>query len=206
MSKLLGGFLFPVLLIASACAPVVGEADQADVILQTELGEITLRLKTEAAPVSAGAFLQWVEEGRYGTETSGFYRVVTHENDNGSPLINVVQGGLIDVPADVDGVAHESSADTGLLNVEGSVALARGDIGTGSPAYFFINVTDNPGLDHGELRNPDGQGFAVFAHVIDGMDVVRAIHTTRADADVEDEYMAGQMLAEPIHFRARRVE
>ena len=204
LTKLMQGLWVPALLVVAACTPAAGGQDPVDVVLKTELGDITLRLNMDEAPVSAGAFLQRVDEGRYGSDASGFYRIVTHDNDNGSPLINVVQGGLIDVPDEVEGVAHESSAQTGLLNVEGSIALARGDVGTGSPAYFFINVTDNPGLDHGETRNPDAQGFAVFAHVVEGMDVVRSIHTTSADADAEDEYMAGQMLAEPIRFQARR--
>lgn len=177
-------------------------AQHTDVVLATEHGDIVIRLDREAAPQSSAAFLSWVEEGRYDARTSGFYRIVSHQNDNGSPLINVVQGGLIDVPESVEGVVHESSAQTGLRNIAGSVALARGEIDTASPAYFFVNVTDNPGLDHGQPRNPDGQGFAVFGHVVEGMDIILAIHDTPASAQAEDAYMAGQMLADPVRFTA----
>lgn len=178
------------------------QAPHTDVVLATERGEIVIRLDREAAPQSSAAFLSWVEEGRYIPRTSGFYRIVSHANDNGTPLINIVQGGLIDVPESVEGVVHESSEQTGLPNIAGSVALARGEIDTASPAYFFVNVTDNPGLDHGQLRNPDGQGFAVFGHVVEGMDIILAIHDTPASAQAEDAYMAGQMLADPVRFTA----
>ena len=117
-------------------------------------------------------------------------------------MINIVQGGLIDVPESVEGVVHESSEQTGLRNIAGSVALARGETDTASPTYFFVNVTDNPGLDHGQPRNPDGQGFAVFGHVVEGMDIILAIHTTPASEQAEDAYMAGQMLADPVRFTA----
>lgn len=193
------------LAVLGACSgPSSPPHDQyTDIVLATERGEIVIRLDLEAAPQSSAAFLHWVEEGRYVAQTSGFYRIVSHENDNGAPRINVVQGGLIDVPESVEGVVHESSAQTGLRNIAGSVALARGEIDTASPAYFFVNVTHNPGLDHGQLRNPDGQGFAVFGHVVEGMDIIRAIHTTPASAQAEDAYMAGQMLADPVRFTAR---
>ena len=189
-------------MVVAACSPAAETPARA--VLVTDIGNIVIELETEAAPASSEAFLNWVDEGRFNRDVAGFYRIVNHDNDNGEPLINIIQGGLIAVPADVDGVTHESTAQTGLANTAGTLALARGDIGTASPAYFFINVTDNPGLDHGALRNPDGQGFAVFGRVVEGMDVVEAIHQRASDGEADSEYLAGQILSEPVRFNATR--
>ncbi|MEM9168354.1 MAG: peptidylprolyl isomerase, partial [Pseudomonadota bacterium] len=68
-----------------------------------------------------------------------------------------------------------------------------------------IVVGDQPALDFGGMRNPDGQGFAVFGRVVEGMDVVRAINARKGDAPTEDPYVAGQLLAAPVMFSASRV-
>ena len=75
--------------------------------------------------------------------------------------------------------------------------MARGAVGTAS-TEFFICIGDQPGLDHGEVRNADGQGFAAFGKVVSGMDVVRAINALPADAPSESEYTQGQILANPV--------
>jgi len=75
--------------------------------------------------------------------------------------------------------------------------MARADVGTAS-TELFICIGDQPALDFGATRNPDGQGFAVFGRVINGMDVVKAIHTQPADSPTESAYMAGQILEEPV--------
>jgi len=84
-----------------------------------------------------------------------------------------------------------------LLHLNGAISMARGDVGTAS-TEFFICIGAQPALDFGELRNPDGQGFAVFGYVVSGMDVVQAIHRQPADAPTDSAYMKGQIFEDPV--------
>jgi peptidyl-prolyl cis-trans isomerase A (cyclophilin A) len=77
--------------------------------------------------------------------------------------------------------------------------MARGAPDTAT-SEFFICIGEQPALDYGALRNPDGQGFAAFGRVVSGMDVVKAIHQIREAQEVEDAYVKGQMLAEPVNI------
>ncbi|HYD43836.1 MAG TPA: peptidylprolyl isomerase, partial [Phenylobacterium sp.] len=65
-------------------------------------------------------------------------------------------------------------------------------------AEFFICIGDNPALDFGGQRNPDGQGFAAFGKVVEGMGVVKAINAARADLATPDAYVRGQLLSPPV--------
>jgi peptidyl-prolyl cis-trans isomerase A (cyclophilin A) len=173
------------------------------VALETDRGTILVEVYPQAAPVSAGDFLHYVDEGLY--DDAGFYRVVRPDNDNGTPVISAVQGGVLDAGAPPAGIAHETTAATGLRHIDGTVSIARGPPGTGSAAAFFIVLGDQPSLDLGGLRNPDAQGFAAFGKVIDGMELVREINAIKADAPTDDDYVRGQILVEPVRFRAKRV-
>jgi peptidyl-prolyl cis-trans isomerase A (cyclophilin A) len=170
--------------------------------LETRLGTITIELYVDRAPLSAASFLDYLDKGLM--DEAVFYRVVTHENDNGSPLISVVQGGLLDETKMLPPIAHETTAATGLSHVDGAVSIARAEPGTGSAGAFFICVGDNPSLDFGGMRNPDQQGFAVFGQVVEGMDVVRAIQQLPADQPTDNEYLKGQLLGEPVKILSAR--
>jgi peptidyl-prolyl cis-trans isomerase A (cyclophilin A) len=172
------------------------------VVLETRLGNITIDVYPDRAPLSAGSFLDYLDRGLM--QEAVFYRVVTPDNDNGSPLISVVQGGVLEDDQFLDPVAHETTEATGLRHVDGAVSLARGDPGTGSGGAFFICVGDNPALDYGATRNPDKQGFAVFGQVVDGMDVVRAIQQLPADSPTDNTYLQDQLLREPVEVLAAR--
>jgi peptidyl-prolyl cis-trans isomerase A (cyclophilin A) len=90
----------------------------------------------------------------------------------------------------------ERTRDTGLSHVDGALSMARGGPDS-ARASFFICINDQPSLDFGGHRNPDGQGFAVFGQVVEGMDVVRDIQTGTVD---------GQQLVESVVIeRVRRV-
>ena len=180
------------------------EATAVKVALETDRGRILVEVYPQAAPLSAGDFLRHVDEGLY--DDAGFYRVVRPDNDNGTPLISVIQGGVLVADATPAGIAHETTAASGLRHVDGTVSTARGAPGTGSAAAFFIVLGDQPSLDFGGLRNPDAQGFAAFGKVIEGMEIVRAINAMKADAPTDDDYVRGQILVEPVRFRAKRVE
>ena len=75
----------------------------------------------------------------------------------------------------------ERTSETGIMHMDGAVSMARGGPDTATHS-FFICVGDQPSLDFGGMRNPDGQGFAAFGSVVEGMDVVRAIHRAPYEA------------------------
>jgi peptidyl-prolyl cis-trans isomerase A (cyclophilin A) len=128
---------------------------------------------------------------------------VSPANDNGSPSISVIQGGLNADDAMLPSIPHESTVDTGLLHVDGAISMARAEPGTAS-SEFFICVGDQPALDFGGKRAADGLGFAVFGRVTAGMDVVRAIHETPAEAPTDFAYFEGQLYADPIVIHSIR--
>ena len=172
--------------------------------MATAEGDVVIELYLDKAPVTAGNFRQLIDDGDL--DGGSFYRVVNAGNDRGSPKIDVIQGGLGNDADGFDTIAHESTADTGILHTDGVISMARGAVGTAS-TEFFICIGDQPGLDHGEARNADGQGFAAFGKVVSGMDVVRRINGLPADAESYSEYTKGQILNEPVSIdRVRRVE
>ena len=133
--------------------------------LNTNMGTITIELDFENAPNTAANFQQYVEDGFYDGKI--FHRVI----DN-----FMVQGGGFDIDMN-EGETRppiENEADNGLKNENGTLAMAR----TGDPhsasSQFFINVTDNGFLNHSG-KNPQGWGYAVFAKIVDGIDVVNAM-------------------------------
>ena len=189
------------MLLSMMTACGVSNVASERVILTTPLGEIEIELYAEQAPISVANFLQYVDGGHLDGAT--FYRVVSPDNDNGSPVISVIQGGIGNAPSPFAPIAHETTEQTGLRHVDGTISMARGAVGTAA-SEFFICIDDQPALDFGALRNPDGQGFAAFGRVIAGMHVVRAIHNEPADAPTSDEYVSGQIIEEPIMIRSAR--
>ena len=158
-------------------------------ILETELGSITVEIYEKKAPVTAANFLQYVNENRF--EGAVFYRTVTMENQPVNDVkIEVIQGGLFEDEHEngLPPIIHESTDVTGILHTDGVISMARLGPGTAS-SEFFICIGDQPELDFGGKRNPDGQGFAAFGKVIDGMDVVRKIQNQPA----EGQYLKPQI-------------
>lgn len=192
-SARLVALLAPMLSLSSCAA---GDTNSnVHVVMTTALGDVEIEVFVEAAPKTAQNFLQLVDGGYLNGGT--FYRVVSPENDHGSPVISVIQGGIGDAESPLPPIAHESTEDTGLRHTDGAMSMARGGVGTAT-TEFFICIGDQPALDFGAARNPDRQGFAVFGRVVAGMDVVRAIHQSPADAPTESEYVAGQILEVPV--------
>jgi peptidyl-prolyl cis-trans isomerase A (cyclophilin A) len=189
-------------LARGADTPAAAPAGEVHVVLDTDAGAIEIAVDTAHAPLSAGDFLRYVDAGLY--DGAAFYRVVRADNDHGTPKIEVVQGGLTDESRALPPIAHETTRETGILHRDGTVSLARGQPGTGSGAAFFICIGDQPALDFGGTRNPDGLGFAAFGHVVRGMDVVRKIQAMKSDAPSDSPYMAGQLLTEPVVIRHAR--
>jgi len=184
--------------LLGACADdvVLPTAAVTLVVLETSSGAITVAVDEQRAPQSAGSFLDYVDEGLY--DGAGFYRVVNPANDNGSPIISVIQGGVLDGEERLGAVSLETTKETGIQHEDGVISLARGAPDSGSGAAFFICIGAQPGLDFGGLRNPDGQGFAAFGRVVQGMDVVHEIHRQSAQGASDSPYTAGQILDEPV--------
>lgn len=181
-------------LTMAACGPKVDTSP--NVIFETEMGIIEIETYPEKAPASAGDFLNYIDRGFYNNE--GFYRVVRADNDPREMGMSLIQGGRLDTEPKTPSIAHEATSVTGLRNDSGMVAIARDAPGTGSAAYFFINIGNNNFLDEGGERNPDGAGYAVFGKVIEGMDVVKAIQAGEADRPTDNETVKGQYLTRPV--------
>ncbi len=145
------------------------------VLIKTTLGEITIELYPQQAPVTVANFERYIRERRLKDAT--FYRTVTMQNQpNNKVKIEVIQGGLYDDnhPEMLPPIPIETTKMTGLHHLDGSISMAR-DKPNSATSEFFICIGDQPELDFGGKRNADGQGFAVFGRVIRGMDVVRKI-------------------------------
>jgi uncharacterized protein (DUF885 family)/cyclophilin family peptidyl-prolyl cis-trans isomerase len=170
----------------------------------TDIGDLVLELYGDRAPKSVAAFLGYVDGGRY--DGARFARTVHSGNDNGAPPIEVVQAFVdpgSEAPVEIE---HESTALTGLTHQEGVVSLARRALGTGTPATFFISLARQPALDFGGARLPDGEGFAAFARVVDGLDLAREIQARPTLEEAPTDYLKGQLIAEPVMIHAMRRE
>jgi peptidyl-prolyl cis-trans isomerase A (cyclophilin A) len=144
--------------------------------VETALGDLEIEVFETLAPASAGYFLADVQAGLF--DGSSFFRIVTLSNQGAEKhrRIAVIQGGLRHERENLPpAIAHETTAMTGLKHLRGTVSLAR--FAPGAVYHsFFICLRDEPVLDFGGARHPDGQGFAAFGRVIAGFDVVQAVY------------------------------
>lgn len=175
------------------------------VLIETTMGDITVSIETERAPVTAANFLRYVDEDRF--DGTHFYRAM--HLDWGEPPNGLLQGGTqMDPDRVLDPIAHEPTSQTGLSHTNGALSMARYDPGTAT-GDFSIMIKDQTGLDADPTSSdPNLQlGFAVFGYVVDGMDVVQAIHALPPDPEKGEGWMKGQLLAEPVEIvDMRRVE
>ena len=100
-------------------------------------------------------------------------RINAHQPNN-LIKIEVIQGGNIDSAKEFSPIPLETTAQTGLLHTNGTISMAR-SAPASATCSFFICINDQPSLDFGGKRNPDGQGFAAFGKVTGGMDIVKKI-------------------------------
>ena len=153
----------------SETAQPAGEADAPDptptVILETSRGRIVLELDREKAPITVANFVAHVQIGFYNGLT--FHRVRPGFMIQAGKYTAAMQGRS----SSAGSITNE--ADNGLSNLRGTVAMARLPDPHSATTQFFINLVDNQKLDHGTFS--DGWGYAVFGHVVEGMDVVDAI-------------------------------
>jgi peptidyl-prolyl cis-trans isomerase A (cyclophilin A) len=148
------------------------------VVFETEKGTIEVDVDAAHAPISAANFLRYVDAGFYAGGTIN--RAVRPDNTVRHDVENQVIQFQIDAAREKDSFAPiplERTSVTGLKHVNGTISMARNgpDTATGS---FSIVIGDQPSMDFGGRRNPDGQGFAAFGKAVRGWDVIKAIHAS----------------------------
>ena len=139
----------------------------SEIVIETNMGEIKVKLHPETAPITVANFLDYVDQKHF--DGTIFHRVMSNF---------MIQGGGFELKNDVpteketrDGIQNESARTK--KNLRGTLAMARTSDPHSATAQFFINVVDNPSLDHPDTN--DGYGYAVFGEVIKGMEVVNKI-------------------------------
>jgi peptidyl-prolyl cis-trans isomerase A (cyclophilin A) len=152
---------------AASAAPKPSPAVQVQVV--TSMGNFTIELNSERAPLTVAQFLKYVDQGFYSGTI--FHRAIPNF---------VIQGGGYDVDYKLKGnppkVVNESG--NGLTNSRGTVGLARPPEPHAGDVQFYVNLADNAALDPSATR----WGYAVFGKVIQGMDVVDEIATVPTGA------------------------
>jgi len=133
--------------------------------MTTSLGEIMIELYPDEAPITVKNFLDYVESGFFSGTT--FHRVIPGF---------VIQGGGLDKNMRPKQTAAPiiNEADNGLKNKVGTLSMARTNDPDSATSQFFINLVDNAFLDF-TAKTPQGWGYAVFAKVTSGMEVVNSI-------------------------------
>ena len=165
---------------AAAGEPVKEEL--VKVALETGAGRIVIALDRGRAPLTTANFLRYVESGKYDGES--IYRAMPY-GDGG-----FIQGGITSDAAKLGkAVEHEPTTKTGLKHVAGAVSMAHLGPGT-AQADFFILTTDIPALD----ASAGDQGFAVFGHVVEGLDVAKKILASPVSPTKGEGPLKGQML------------
>ncbi len=146
--------------------------------IETNFGDIIVELYPAKAPKTVAAFLSYVDAGYY--KNGSFYRVLKSEDQPSNAFkSDLIQGGIWETDykrqSAIPGITHETTQQTGILHKDGTISLARNAPGSAS-SEFFIVIGDQPAYDYGGDANPDGQGFAAFGRVVDGMKYVKQIH------------------------------
>lgn len=139
------------------------------ITLHTNHGDIVIELNTEKAPKTCENFLSYARDGFY--EGTIFHRVINGFMIQGGGFDKNMQQKKVQAPI-------ENEADNGLKNDCYTLAMARTMDPHSATAQFFINVKDNSFLNFSG-KNAQGWGYAVFAKVIAGTDVVDKIKTVK---------------------------
>ncbi len=158
----------------------------------TDLGEIEVELYPQQAPITVTNFLRYVLDGFY--RDGEFFRTVTLSNQSDDKVkIQVIQAraALTRQGELLPPIPLERTRDTDIKHLDGTLTMARDGPDTAQDS-FSICIGDQPELDFGGRRNPDGQGFAAFGRVIRGMEVVRKIHALPAE---------GQQITPPLKIQ-----
>lgn len=170
------------LLIGMAGIARAQPAANVAVVIETPHGQIEVAIDVTRAPRTSANFLRYVDGGFY--DNGQFHRTVTMDNQPDNDVkIEVIQASVNATREDdqFPAIELERTTVTGLAHTDGVISMARSGPDTARSSFFFC-IGDQPSLDFGGARNPDGQGFAAFGRVIAGMDVIRAIQAQPRDA------------------------
>ena len=163
------------------------------VVLETSMGNITIELFKEKAPITVRNFLGYVKDGFY--DGLIFHRVIKDF---------MVQGGGMNESLEQKKpkFAIKNEATNGLSNTRGTLAMARTSVVDSATSQFFINTVDNLFLNH-KGKQPDSFGYCVFGQVVEGMDVVDKIREVKtgnkaghSDVPVEPVFIVSAKLIE----------
>jgi peptidyl-prolyl cis-trans isomerase A (cyclophilin A) len=176
MPKIFAIFLLVSGFMCSSCAHK--KYKEPTIEIETNFGDIVVELYPEKAPKTVAVFLSYVDSGYY--KNGSFYRVLKEEDQPSNAFRSqLIQGGIwqsqYKKQLSLPGIPHETTRQTGILHINGAISLARTAPGTAN-TEFFICIGDQPAYDYGGSANSDGQGFAAFGKVIEGMEVVKQIH------------------------------
>lgn len=156
-------------------------------LIKTSLGDIRGELYPEKAPLTVANFLKYVDQNLY--DGTNFYRVCTAENEKERKVrIQVIQGGDVPEAKQFAPVVMENTEQTKVRHLDGTLSMAR-DTPNSATSSFFICIGDQPELDFAGKRNPDGQGFAAFGRVTNGIQIVKKIQEQKDN---------GQYLITPV--------
>jgi peptidyl-prolyl cis-trans isomerase B (cyclophilin B) len=132
------------------------------IVFETSMGNITIELNHEKAPIGAANFLQYAQDGFFNGTI--FHRII--------PGFMVQGGGMLPgMEPKPTGDPIENEADNGLKNERGSLSYARTMDPNSATTQFFMNLVDNDFLDH-RSKDMQGWGYAVFGQITDGLDVI----------------------------------
>lgn len=182
--------------LAPATAQVPPSLADVRVALDTSAGRIVVAVHLGKAPVTGANFLRYVDQKRL--DGTLFYRGV------GTAEYGFVQGGTQNDPKRIlPPIRHEPTTATGLTHDDGALSMARYAPGSAT-GDFFIVLGQMPAMDAHPDAPGDNQGFAVFAHVVEGMEVVKAILTAPKSPTAGEGVMKGQMLEQPVKIMTAR--
>ena len=197
---LLSLFAMPASAQQPAEAPPLPAAPQpvtVRVTLQTTMGPIVLALEKERAPITTANFLRYVDGKRL--DGASFYRATQVAENYG-----LIQGGVRNDPKRVlPSIAHEPTSKTGLSHIDGAISMARAGPGSAN-GDFFITIGAMPSMDADPSQPGDNLGFAVFGHVVEGMDLVHRILEAPKSPTAGEGIMKGQMLEPEIRIITAR--
>lgn len=172
-----------------------------DVVIETDKGDISLKLYPDKSPVTVENFIQNIKAGLY--QGGRFYRASRPDNNLKATrkVLTLIQGGRNEQIPERPAIAHETTARTGISHLNGVISMARDDPGTAT-SEFFICIGDNSGLDYGTDRYEEGQrqGYATFGRVTSGMEVVITIQQqpTGDKAKDEDDWFGQQTINDTV--------
>lgn len=179
-------------------APAPDQPPLPRVDIVTDVGTMTVEVDTRSAPITGANFLRYVDKKML--DGVSFYRVV-----KAGPNFGFVQfGGLGDPKRTLPPIAHEPTTQTGLRHRDGYLSVARFEPGS-ARGEFTIMAGDQPSLDANPLAPGDNQGYAAFARIVAGRDVLTRILDTPTDpAKSTGGAFLGEMPASPVRIVSAR--